>query len=45
MLLDTTEVNVEFVEMLQERAKRSAFGHFGEEIGRASCRERVFKRV
>ena len=32
MLLDTTEVNVEFVEMLQEGAKRGAFGHLCESV-------------
>ena len=32
VFFDAAEMDVEFVEMLQERAKRSAFGHFGKGI-------------
>ena len=32
VLLDTTEMYVEFVEVLQERAKGGAFGHFGKGV-------------
>ena len=32
MFFGATEVDVEFVEVFQERAERCAFGHFGEGI-------------
>ena len=32
MLLHPTEMNVQFMEMLQKRSKRRAFGHLGEGV-------------